>query len=113
MDMEGYGFLHGAYVNDSVYALVIRGISDLLTNKTESADRQWQSAAARHAAAFAVELLTTLTPRTPPTGSGHTRERVASITATHTGAVRQSGSGHHITNTGIVLGDINAGRAVR
>ncbi|WP_280240279.1 5'-methylthioadenosine/S-adenosylhomocysteine nucleosidase [Nocardia abscessus] len=57
VDMEGYGFLHGAYVNPDVAALVVRGVSDLLSGKTESADEHWQPAAARHAAAFAFELL--------------------------------------------------------
>jgi hypothetical protein len=44
-----------------VAALVIRGISDLLTGKNTADDEYWQPAAARHAAAFAFELLDSLT----------------------------------------------------
>ncbi|RSN52643.1 hypothetical protein DMH01_41465 [Amycolatopsis sp. WAC 04182] len=58
VEMEGNGFLHGAYVNNRVDALVVRGISDLLSGKTENADARWQPVAAAHAAAFAYELLT-------------------------------------------------------
>jgi nucleoside phosphorylase len=57
VEMEGHGFLHGAYVNDDVQALVVRGISDLLSGKSEAADERWQPIASRHAAAFAFELL--------------------------------------------------------
>ncbi len=57
VEMEGHGFLYGAYVNNNLDALVVRGISDLLTDKTEAADRHWQPVASRHAAAFAFELL--------------------------------------------------------
>ncbi|QWF85648.1 phosphorylase family protein [Amycolatopsis sp. CA-230715] len=64
VEMEGYGFLHGAYVNDTVQALVVRGISDLLSGKTETADAHWQPTASSHAAAFAFELLARHTP--PP-----------------------------------------------
>jgi nucleoside phosphorylase len=47
VDMESYGFLHGAYANEGVSALVVRGVSDLLTGKKEESDRHWQPAAAR------------------------------------------------------------------
>ncbi|MDT0546424.1 MULTISPECIES: hypothetical protein [Streptomyces] len=57
VDMEGFGFLAGAYVNRDVDALVIRGISDLLADKDEAHDERWQPVASRHAAAFAFELL--------------------------------------------------------
>ncbi|MGY0064465.1 phosphorylase family protein [Streptomyces sp. LZ34] len=57
VDMEGFGFLAGAYVNRHVDALVIRGISDLLADKDEAHDEHWQPVASRHAAAFAFELL--------------------------------------------------------
>ncbi|MGO4753401.1 hypothetical protein AB4212_33135, partial [Streptomyces sp. 2MCAF27] len=53
VDMEGFGFLAGAYVNRQVDALVIRGISDLLADKDEAHDEHWQPVASRHAAAFA------------------------------------------------------------
>ncbi|HZE39874.1 MAG TPA: hypothetical protein VE172_13790 [Stackebrandtia sp.] len=57
IEMEGYGFLRGARAHNGVESLVVRGISDLLGDKGVSADRQWQPLAARHAAAFAFEVL--------------------------------------------------------
>ncbi|MGA6151869.1 effector-associated domain 2-containing protein [Stenotrophomonas sp. NPDC087984] len=57
VDMEGFGFLAGAYVNQQLDALVIRGISDLLGDKGEAHDGRWQPVASRHAAAFAFELI--------------------------------------------------------
>lgn len=57
VDMEGFGFLAGAYVNQHLDALVIRGISDLLGDKGEAHDDHWQPVASRHAAAFAFELI--------------------------------------------------------
>ncbi|MDX3228946.1 effector-associated domain 2-containing protein [Streptomyces sp. ME19-01-6] len=62
VDMEGFGFLAGAYVNRHVDALVIRGISDLLADKDEAHDEHWQPVASRHAAAFAFALLRRLPP---------------------------------------------------
>jgi len=57
VDMESYGFLRGAYLNEGVATLVVRGISDLLADKTATNDAQWQTIAAHHAAAFAFEVL--------------------------------------------------------
>src|ERR1022692_94102 len=57
VETEGHGFLEAAYMNPEVDALVIRGISDLLTGKDKASDDYWQPIASRHAAAFAVELL--------------------------------------------------------
>ncbi len=62
VDMEGHGFLHGAYLNRGVDALVVRGISDLLSGKDEDNDARWQPVAARNAAAFAFEVLGTHQP---------------------------------------------------
>ncbi|MER7790527.1 hypothetical protein [Streptomyces sp. NPDC097640] len=66
VDMEGFGFLAGAYVNRDVDALVIRGISDLLADKDEAHDERWQPVASRHAAAFAFELLRRLPAAAAP-----------------------------------------------
>jgi nucleoside phosphorylase len=60
VEMEGHGFLYTAHVNEDVAALVVRGISDLLSGKTAEADKQWQPIASRHAAAFTFELLSRL-----------------------------------------------------
>jgi nucleoside phosphorylase len=57
VEMEGGGFLRGTYGNRDVASLVIRGISDLLSNKTESDAEGWQPIAAANAAAFTFELI--------------------------------------------------------
>ena len=56
IEMEGFGFLEGAYMG-SLKALVVRGIADLLSDKTAQSDVERQPIAARHAAAFAFALL--------------------------------------------------------
>lgn len=60
VEMEGYGFLQAAYINAGVGALVVRGISDLLSDKGEDNDDVWQPAASRCAAAFTFEVLSKL-----------------------------------------------------
>ncbi|MFF4572880.1 hypothetical protein [Streptomyces sp. NPDC001410] len=68
VEMEGLGLLTAARINPRVQALVIRGVSDLLGDKDAAHDAHWQPVAARHAAAFAFELLATLggtAPREP------------------------------------------------
>jgi len=57
IEMEGHGFLHAVRVNQMVYGLVIRGISDLIDDKTEADASGAQRIAARHAAAFAFQVL--------------------------------------------------------
>jgi len=57
VEMEGSGFLTALHRRADVDALVVRGISDLRTDKQDSTDRDWQSVAADHAAAFALEVL--------------------------------------------------------
>ncbi|WAU79989.1 hypothetical protein O1Q96_09690 [Streptomyces sp. Qhu-G9] len=48
-------------LNAGTGALVVRGISDRLSDKGDDNDRVWQPAASRHAAAFTFELLYNLT----------------------------------------------------
>lgn len=57
VEMEGYGFLKVALANQQVHALVIRGISDLIDGKQEADAANSQELAARHASAFAFEVL--------------------------------------------------------
>jgi nucleoside phosphorylase len=71
VEMEGFGFMQAGWANPEVEAVVIRGISDLIDDKNDSTDPQnlrddvRQRMAARHASAFAFEMLATFetTPR--------------------------------------------------
>lgn len=60
VEMEGHGFLLGVRMNQGTQGLVVRGISDLIEGKDEANDEAWQPIAARHAAAFAFQVLAKL-----------------------------------------------------
>ncbi|MFB9907591.1 5'-methylthioadenosine/S-adenosylhomocysteine nucleosidase family protein [Allokutzneria oryzae] len=66
VDMEGFGFLSGAHALKDVEALVIRGISDLLSDKSFESDQRWQPVASAAAAAFAFEVLHREEPQRDP-----------------------------------------------
>lgn len=57
IEMEGYGFLHTMKDYPAVGAIVIRGVSDRLENKRRTDRQGYQTMAARHASAFAVEIV--------------------------------------------------------
>ena len=59
VEMEAYGFLRGAF-DRGVESLLIRGISDQVEDKEEADQFGWQEVAARHASAFAFEILAKL-----------------------------------------------------
>jgi nucleoside phosphorylase len=61
VEMEGIGFLTATRANEPVRALVVRGISDLLDGKQHADAGGSQKLAARHASAFAFEVLAKLT----------------------------------------------------
>jgi nucleoside phosphorylase/tetratricopeptide (TPR) repeat protein len=61
VEMEGHGFLAAVHANHTVHGLVIRGISDLIDEKPAADAAGWQKRAARHAAAFAFQMLMTFT----------------------------------------------------
>ncbi len=60
VDMEGHGFLKAVRANQQIDALVVRGISDLIDKKGEVDAAGHQEIAARHASAFAFEVLAKL-----------------------------------------------------
>jgi hypothetical protein len=66
VEMEGRGFLEAAYVQSTV-AVVIRGISDLLSKKHAADKKGWQKKAAATASAVAFEMLHKLRSATPLT----------------------------------------------
>jgi adenosylhomocysteine nucleosidase len=73
VDMESYGFLRGTYAHPGVLSLVVRGISDLIENKTEADARGGQLRAAANSAAFVLQVLAEFTPlsleQTPSTNA--------------------------------------------
>lgn len=60
IEMEGRGFLEAAHAHPQVMALIVRGISDLIHNKSDLDDAWRQEIAVRHASAFAFEVLAKL-----------------------------------------------------
>jgi nucleoside phosphorylase/tetratricopeptide (TPR) repeat protein len=64
VEMEARGFLKATHANEYVQALIIRGISDLLIGKSKADASGTQDLAARHASAFAYEILSRLDPTT-------------------------------------------------
>jgi len=79
-EMEGYGFLRGAYANPRVDALVIRGVSDLIAGKGAADKAGWQDRASRHASAFAFQVLDRYTPpgaRAAPVPGGAAADALA------------------------------------
>jgi nucleoside phosphorylase len=64
VEMEGLGFLEAAHVHATI-AVVIRGISDLLSKKAAADKKGWQKRAADAASAVAFEMLHKLSSAQP------------------------------------------------
>lgn len=90
VEMEGYGFLQSAYLNAGIGALVVRGISDLLSDKGADNDRVWQPVASRNAAAFTFEVLHNLTVSPSSQGGWATAYRRCAGRAGPTGSRRSA-----------------------
>ncbi|MFG3339986.1 phosphorylase [Glycomyces sp. NPDC048151] len=63
VDTESYGAMAAAHRRPAVDAFVVRGISDLLGDKTKEADKLRQPVAARNAAAFSLALIARSKPK--------------------------------------------------
>jgi nucleoside phosphorylase len=81
VEMEGHGFLLGVRMNHPTQGIVVRSMSDLINDKTGSSDEIWQPIAARHAAAFAFQLLAKLPPASGGTNILATAEDVKKVRA--------------------------------
>jgi len=57
LEMEGYGFMKAVNENEGLQKIVIRGISDTLTNKSEMDNSNMQQIACDNAAAFSFHLI--------------------------------------------------------
>jgi nucleoside phosphorylase len=57
VEMEGSGFYTACHANGKLQFLIVRGISDLLVNKSETDAKGFQEIAVRNASAFAFEVL--------------------------------------------------------
>lgn len=62
VDMEGFGAMAAASSSKGVEAMIVRGVSDLIDDKSKASDRTRQPLAARHAAAFALALIESCDP---------------------------------------------------
>ncbi|MBI5016539.1 MAG: 5'-methylthioadenosine/S-adenosylhomocysteine nucleosidase [Deltaproteobacteria bacterium] len=79
VEMEGAGFLRALHAHIDTAALVVRGISDLLSGKAKADSAGSQQVASRNAAAFAMAVLAGLgvAPRAHELPVPEKRERVA------------------------------------
>ncbi|KYC38262.1 hypothetical protein WA1_38650 [Scytonema hofmannii PCC 7110] len=62
VEMESHGVLKAVRANPEINVLIVRGISDLIEHKSDADASGYQEIAARHASAFAFEILAKLAP---------------------------------------------------
>ena len=74
LELEGYGFFRALYANQHIDALIVRGIFDSASNKKEMNEEQVRRVAARHASAFAFEVLAKFQPHSPQKGGDRRRD---------------------------------------
>ena len=113
IEMEGAGFLAAASLGD-VSALVVRGISDLASNKGGTDGEGWQERAAGNAAAFAAEVLgVAASPTTFPNAQAGTEASTTGPARISIGEVSLgSGDGARVTNSVRIGGNVGNGNYV-
>ncbi|GAA2124337.1 hypothetical protein [Glycomyces algeriensis] len=100
VDTESFGAMAAADRRRTVEATVVRGISDLLGDKTKAADKLRQPIAARNAAAFALALIAHSKPH-----RADIRRLAGGVSNTYIGAV-----GDGVTANIAAMGDNAHGR---
>ncbi|MCH7229471.1 hypothetical protein L0U85_01130 [Glycomyces sp. L485] len=105
IEMEGYGAMAAASRSSGVDAMVVRGVSDLIDDKTKSADRTRQPLAARNAAAFALALIERCKPARQHRaeddqviGGGNYTGAIGDGAVANTAAIGPGASGHLTIN---------------
>jgi nucleoside phosphorylase/molybdopterin-guanine dinucleotide biosynthesis protein len=94
VEMEGFGFLSAVFAHQSIKAIVIRGISDLIDNKNDDSiepEALRQEKASCHASAFTFEILAKLGSDLLPKSNGSNTTMPISIVP---GIPSQSDSGY-------------------
>jgi nucleoside phosphorylase len=94
VEMEGFGFLLAMHRKPEIDALVIRGISDLIFDKTTEQDEKWQPIAAQNASAFAFEILAKL-----PVKGQRTLQQIVEPTQSATTITPQGSGGNGTMST--------------
>ncbi|RAK70323.1 5'-methylthioadenosine/S-adenosylhomocysteine nucleosidase [Hymenobacter edaphi] len=93
VEMEGFGFLEAARQHPQVHALIVRGISDLVDDKSKSDGLGSQPYASANAAAFTIALIkqlysTTYTKRLPTPEEA--KQLIAIASELYSGGIRDA-----------------------